>query len=917
MNGRPARPDNAIPWTVRAVELCLGPAVAVPPFIYGARQAYGQLALALLVLASFGFWIISKIKQGPIRVALFRPEVCLPMAAITLSVMTWISLPPSLIRTLSPGIARLLPQWADGNWGAQDGWHTFSLTPGISRDGTLLFVLYALVFWITIDTVRHPEQVHRLLRMLFFAGVGVAALGLLHYLFWTGKFYWLWEIWWVEPDRQVRAPFTNRNHFAGYLALTLGPGVAVLTKISRDWKNADYSASGIKRSRLRIQEIKLLFTAAGLSLIFAGILLSQSRGGMIVGLMVAAVCVAGIISVPWSISGSSGRTRWGQLPSSRWNRPGFGTSTGTWARILAVGVIVVAGFLLAVTFGRQDPFQRTVQMLQGDQSLDDVLNDRLKLWKADLHALSDFPILGSGPGSHQYVFPLYLDHSRGITFTHAENCYVQVLMECGLVGGAVLLVTLFFLFRWSWRGLQRRRDQSQTAAIAALAVGVGLLAALVHATIDFVWYVPAYAATLAMLVGLIRSLARMRIEARALKIEDRTTTMEDQSSPSFTRRWIWGTGMALASLGLGLITGTRFVQAAQTEYAWNSYYCLLPKDAKDSANGSSLQERVRWLTVACDHGSTDPDHYLRLGLANLETFLRERKQAARPPGLLQTRKILRQGRFSNIDDAHAWLQNRYGNDLLLLENAHGAFNRSLDSCPLVGEAYLHLAKLSFLDHPLQPEPKLYWQQAQLVRPNDPDLHLQIGLEQWLANDRAGAKASWQHAYVLLPSCQSRLLPLLAEQLTAQEIVEFLPLDFQGLKWLTLKELQMGRPEAACFAAEKAREAVENNPAQAKNPAFWLAAHELYQQVELPIQSEACLKRALQLAPDRLGIHVLLVRWLMEQGKWRDALDHAQSARRQFPDKPNVQALVNDILAMKVSWIQGEKRRRGGRIDKEE
>jgi tetratricopeptide (TPR) repeat protein len=911
------------------VEICLALAVAVPPFIFGARQAYGQLVLAILVLASFGFWVIGKIKQGPVRVAFFRPEVCLPLAAVALSVMTWISLPPSLIRTLSPGIARLLPQWVDLNWGAQGGWHTFSVTPGISRDGTLLFILYALMFWITVDTVRRPDEVHRLLRVLFLAGVGVAALGLLHYLFWNGKFYWLWEIWWVEPDRHVRAPFTNRNHFAGYLALALGPGVAVLTKITRDWKNADYCSSGIRKSWLRLQEIKLLFTAAGLSLILAGILLSQSRGGMIVGLMVAAISVAGIINVPWSMSASShrmsgltGGTRWGQLHSSRRSGGSFGASTGTGARMLAVGVIVVASFFLAVTFGRQDPFQRTLQMLRGDQSLDEILNDRLKLWKADLHAVKDFPILGCGPGSHQYVCPLYLDHLPQITFTHAENCYLQVLMECGLVGAFILLATLFLLIRWSWHGLQRRRDECQTAVSAALAVTVSLLAALIHATIDFVWYVPAYAATLALLAGLSRSLARMRIEDRRSKIEDRTMKSEDRSSfldlqSSWTRRWIWGTGLAAVSLGLGMITGTRFFRAAQTEYAWNAYYGLLTKDAKDPAKGSSPQERARWLTLACDHGSTDPDHHLRLGLANLEMFLQNRKQAGKSAGLLQTRKILQQGRFSNVDDAGAWLQRRYGDDLLLLEQAHAGLNRSLSCCPLLGEAYLHLAKLSFLDDLVRPEPKLYWQQAQLVRPNDPDLHLQIGLEQWLAADREAAKTSWQHACALLPSCQSRLLPLLAEQLTVQEIVEFLQLDFDGLKWLTLKELQMGRGQAARFAAGKAQEAIENNPAQARNPALWLAAHELYQQTESPIQAETCLKRALQLAPDRLGIHVLLVRWLMEQGKWRDALAHAQNARRQFPDKPDVQALVNDILAMKVSWVQGEKHRRRTRIDKEE
>src|SRR5207253_4525810 len=144
-----------------------------------------------------------------------------------------------------------------------------------------------------------------------------------------------------------------------------------------------------------------------------------------------------------------------------------------------------------------------------NQTLDELLNDRLRVWKADLQAVKDFPLLGSGPGSHQYVCPVYLNNPGPFMFTHAENCYLQVLMECGLAGGVLLLVALFLLSRWSWRALQHP-GRSRSMAMASLAVAVSLLAALVHATVDFVWYVPAYAATLAVLAGLIRSIARKR-----------------------------------------------------------------------------------------------------------------------------------------------------------------------------------------------------------------------------------------------------------------------------------------------------------------------------------------------------------------------------------------------------------------------
>ncbi len=152
------------------------------------------------------------------------------------------------------------------------------------------------------------------------------------------------------------------------------------------------------------------------------------------------------------------------------------------------------------------------------------------------------------------------------------------------------------------------------------------------------------------------------------------------------------------------------------------------------------------------------------------------------------------------------------------------------------------------------------------------------------------------------------MPFLADRLTAQEVVDFLALDFEGLKWLTLTEMQKGQPEASRFVAGKAQQAVQDRPDMARNPAFWIALHDLWQQVELPMQAEECLRKALPLAPDRLGLHLLLVRCLMEGGKWREALAYAQNARQQFSNNPDVQALVNDILAMKAPWVaQGKEK----------
>jgi len=119
-----------------------------------------------------------------------------------------------------------------------------------------------------------------------------------------------------------------------------------------------------------------------------------------------------------------------------------------------------------------------------------------------------------------------------------------------------------------------------------------------------------------------------------------------------------------------------------------------------------------------------------------------------------------------------------------------------------------------------------------------------------------------------------------------------------LKWLALKETDMGRKDDSAVVVAKAQQAVEKDSTQAKNPASWVVLHELYQQAEMRPQAEACLRKALRLAPDRLGLHLLLIRFLMEDGQWKTALEQAQDSRQQFFNLPDVQALVNDILVMK-------------------
>ncbi|HEV3256201.1 MAG TPA: hypothetical protein VG013_04920, partial [Gemmataceae bacterium] len=345
--------------------------------------------------------------------------------------------------------------------------------------------------------------------------------------------------------------------------------------------------------------------------------------------------------------------------------------------------------------------------------------------------------------------------------------------------------------------------------------------------------------------------------------------------------------------------------------AWNAYYQLLPSAGERTpraARPPDPEQQTEWLARACRLGTGDPDHYYRLGLLDVQRFL---ERAGRGPAALsldQVRQALWSGQFATSAAATHWLRQLYGDDLTLLEQARAHFRRSLQCCPLLGLAYVRLAELSFLDAPQMPAPPSYGRQALLVRPNDPTVCLEVGVQSWRAGDLASAGRCWKRACRLQPDTEWKLLPLLVEQCSVRDVVTLIPLDFNGLKWLAQEQAKRGRIAAQRYAVAQARTLVADDPIQSRNPNAWTALHDLCQEAGLAAEAEECLRRALRLAPTQVGYHLQLVHWLMDQGLWQEALDQAHCARARFPGQPEVQRLVAEILGNRPVRAETNARR---------
>src|SRR5262249_59651491 len=77
---------------------------------------------------------------------------------------------------------------------------------------------------------------------------------------------------------------------------------------------------------------------------------------------------------------------------------------------------------------------------------------------------------------------MYTQSDGSIGVPQAHNDYLQVVADCGVLGGLIALWFLVLTFRAIWRGV---RSQDPLMAGLALGGGGGIFAILVHCLFDF------------------------------------------------------------------------------------------------------------------------------------------------------------------------------------------------------------------------------------------------------------------------------------------------------------------------------------------------------------------------------------------------------------------------------------------------
>jgi O-antigen ligase len=159
---------------------------------------------------------------------------------------------------------------------------------------------------------------------------------------------------------------------------------------------------------------------------------------------------------------------------------------------LLAGVVVVALFAAGAQ-GLRD-FTGS-SMVRG-------LSARQAMFSETWAAAQVFWPVGSGLGTFAGIYPRFQAGISGRDFVeHAHSDYVQLLMEVGALGLLLGVVALVMLLGQAIRLGRKMRHGLRSDEEAMLAAGLGLLALLLHAWVDFNMRIPALAMFGAFLMG--------------------------------------------------------------------------------------------------------------------------------------------------------------------------------------------------------------------------------------------------------------------------------------------------------------------------------------------------------------------------------------------------------------------------------
>ncbi|MCH7685786.1 MAG: O-antigen ligase family protein, partial [Planctomycetes bacterium] len=407
--------------------MCLLAVVTAAPWLFGGVSLSVQWWLSVGVLAALLCWLAGTV----ISMAEFRRESpLLPVTIVPLSAALFLGafqlLPVGGIfnrdvqqigretETESFTVVQTVTPTAAASQGVLD--HSIlSYYPASTRLEMSRLVMAVIVFSLGALLLQKRRYQLWLWGVLALNGAALAFFGIAQKLSWNGRLFWTFPVEHGSPF----ASFGNRNNAAGFLNLCLAGGIGLVfwTLLQKSRGGAkDFSpgcqsptSDSMKTRQPRSNLVSPLFAVVLLALMFAGILCTVSRGGIL------ATTVAGLLTLLVLV-----RTNLAKKS------------------LLGIGVSFLLGLGLIYWLGFGGHIEQRMSTLADERITEEV---RLKNWIDATHAAADFWGLGTGLGTYRYAYQPYQTHLAESWFYNAENQYLEALVEGGIVGLGLMITT--------------------------------------------------------------------------------------------------------------------------------------------------------------------------------------------------------------------------------------------------------------------------------------------------------------------------------------------------------------------------------------------------------------------------------------------------------------------------------------------
>jgi O-antigen ligase len=285
---------------------------------------------------------------------------------------------------------------------------------------------------------RYAATEHRV-RVLVYVVIGVAITSA---LFGILRQTTQQQIGFVLPllkPNQGFAQFINKNHFAYLMEMAFGLGIGLLVGE-------------------RAKQNRLLIHVAMLLPIWVGLVLSNSRGGILA--MLTQVVIAALL-----LSFRSERLRATRVVAVR----------------AALVIVLVAGVLFGTLWIGGDRLVSTIEAA-GATTIDRDGASRKDIWRASAKLVSAHPVLGVGLGAYWPRISAHHDASGALVPQEAHNDYLELLASGGVVG---LLIGVWFAVIVIRQARQRLWSSTGFVRAARLGAIIGIAGVAVHSLFDF------------------------------------------------------------------------------------------------------------------------------------------------------------------------------------------------------------------------------------------------------------------------------------------------------------------------------------------------------------------------------------------------------------------------------------------------